>query len=129
MSRFSTTVEKVLIDYFKLIKDDFGQYCHDEERACILMNNVQQRYIKLLINNSFMGPMIWTIFSRIQLEKMYEMMGGNDLHENAQTILNELQNKLINRLDQLAAIFGESFLPRITEGKMTTNHNDMSNRN
>ena len=23
MSRFSTTVEKVLIDYFKLIKDDF----------------------------------------------------------------------------------------------------------
>lgn len=56
------------------------------------------------------------IFSRIQLEKMYEMMGGNDLHENAQTILNELQNKLINRLDQLAAIFGESFLPRITEG-------------
>ena len=47
---------------------------------------------------------------------MYEMMGGNDLHENAQTILNELQNKLINRLDQLAAIFGESFLPRITEG-------------
>ena len=44
-------------------------------------------------------------------------MGGNDLHENAQTILNELQNKLINRLDQLAAIFGESFLPRITEGK------------
>ena len=55
-------------------------------------------------------------FSRIQLEKMYEMMGGNDLHENAQTILNELQNKLINRLDQLAAIFGESFLPRITEG-------------
>ena len=46
-------------------------------------------------------------------------MGGNDLHENAQTILNELQNKLINRLDQLAAIFGESFLPRITEGKIT----------
>ena len=58
-----------------------------------------------------------SVFSRIQLEKMYEMMGGNDLHENAQTILNELQNKLINRLDQLAAIFGESFLPRITEGK------------
>ena len=76
-----------------------------------------------------MGPMIWTIFSRIQLEKMYEMMGGNDLHENAQTILNELQNKLINRLDQLAAIFGESFLPRITEGKMTKNHNDISNWN
>ena len=44
MTRFSTTVDKVLIDYFKLIKDDFSQYCHDEERACILMNNIQQRY-------------------------------------------------------------------------------------
>ena len=54
-------------------------------------------------------------------------MGGNDLHENAQTILNELQNKLINRLDQLAAIFGESFLPRITEGEITKHHNHKSN--
>ena len=70
---------------------------------------------------------MWFIFSRIQLEKMYEMMGGNDLHENAQTILNELQNKLINRLDQLAAIFGESFLPRITEGEITRHHNLKSN--
>ena len=70
---------------------------------------------------------IWFIFSRIQLEKMYEMMGGNDLHENAQTILNELQNKLINRLDQLAAIFGESFLPRITEGEINKHHNHKSN--
>lgn len=43
MSRFSTTVEKVLIDYFKLIQDDFSHYAHDEEKACILMNNVQQR--------------------------------------------------------------------------------------
>ena len=43
MSRFSTTVDKVLIDYFKLIQDDFSHYSRDEERACILMNNVQQR--------------------------------------------------------------------------------------
>ena len=79
-----------------------------------------------------MAHVIWCVvqvyFSRIQLEKMYEMMGGNDLHENAQTILNELQNKLINRLDQLAAIFGESFLPRITEGsRRSKHHNHKSN--
>ena len=47
---------------------------------------------------------------------MYEMMGGNNLDGKAQNILNELQNKLITRLDQLATQFGESFLPRITEG-------------
>ena len=46
MSRFSTTVDKVLIDYFKLIQDDFSHYSRDEERACILMNNVQQRLVR-----------------------------------------------------------------------------------
>ena len=52
MTRFSTTVDKVLIDYFKLIKDDFSQYCHDEERSCILMNNIQQRYLVITCTTS-----------------------------------------------------------------------------
>ena len=52
------------------------------------------------------------------MEKMYEMMGGDDLPAEAKDILNKLQNKLINRLDQLAAQFGQSFLERITEGKI-----------
>ena len=56
--------------------------------------------------------------SRIQLEKMYEMMGGSNLPNDAQNILNELQNKLIVRLDLLATQFGESFLPRIADGEL-----------
>lgn len=43
-------------------------------------------------------------------------MGGDDLPTDAKDILNKLQNKLINRLDQLAALFGQSFLERITDG-------------
>ena len=96
MKRFSKTIENVLLDYVRLIEDDFKGYCKDEERACILMNNVQQ--------------------SRVQLEKMYEMMGGEDLHKSAQDILKELQNKLNSKLDELSDTFGESFLLRITEG-------------
>ena len=58
------------------------------------------------------------LFSRVQLEKMYEMMGGDDLPSEAKDILNKLQNKLINRLDQLAGQFGQSFLERITDGNL-----------
>ena len=73
----------------------------------------------------FLNPLLVTFvfdqflnvpFSRVQLEKMYEMMGGDDLPTDAKDILNKLQNKLINRLDQLAALFGQSFLERITDG-------------
>ena len=129
MSRFSTTVDKVLIDYFKLIQDDFSHYSRDEERACILMNNVQQRWLSAIVYrmslNSNQGYsnislFCWVFlkvrFSRVQLEKMYEMMGGDDLPTDAKDILNKLQNKLITRLDQLAALFGQSFLERITDG-------------
>ena len=96
MKRFSTTIDNVLMEYVRLIQADFGGYCSDEERACILMNNVQQ--------------------SRVQLEKMYEMMGGEELDKSAQEILKELQNKLNSKLDVLSELFGESFLIRITEG-------------
>ena len=46
------------------------------------------------------------------------MMGGDDLPGEAKDILNKLQNKLINRLDQLAGQFGQSFLERITDGNL-----------
>jgi len=67
MKRFSRTIDNVLLEFVRLIQNDFKSYCKDEERACILMNNVQQ--------------------SRVQLEKMYEMMGGEDLDPSAQEIL------------------------------------------
>ena len=63
-----------------------------------------------------MTSLLIQLFSRVQLEKMYEMMGGDDLPSEAKDILNKLQNKLINRLDQLAGQFGQSFLERITDG-------------
>lgn len=65
-----------------------------------------------------MTSLLIQLFSRVQLEKMYEMMGGDDLPSEAKDILNKLQNKLINRLDQLAGQFGQSFLERITDGNL-----------
>lgn len=96
MQRFSRTIDNVLMEYVRLIQNDFREICSDEEKACILMNNVQQ--------------------SRVQLEKMYEMMGGEHLVPSAQDILKDLQNKHSTKLDELSILFGESFLPRINEG-------------
>lgn len=54
-------------------------------QACVLMNNIQQ--------------------TRIQLEKTYQSMGGQELEEDAASVLNQLQSKLNKDLDELAKIF------------------------
>lgn len=95
MRRFAKTIVKVLIAYADIVKKEFPEHTKDERVACILMNNIQQL--------------------RVQLEKMFESMGGDKLEEDAANILKELQQNLNSALDDLASQFAISLEPRITQ--------------
>ncbi|KAH8292609.1 hypothetical protein KR054_005535, partial [Drosophila jambulina] len=95
MRRFAKTIVKVLLAYADIVKVEFPDHMKDERIACILMNNIQQL--------------------RVQLEKMFESMGGDKLEEDAANILKELQQNLNSALDDLASQFAISLEPRITQ--------------
>ncbi|XP_039312956.1 uncharacterized protein LOC105194478 isoform X8 [Solenopsis invicta] len=94
MKRFAKTIVKVLVAYADIVKKEFPSHLKEERIACILMNNIQQL--------------------RVQLEKMFESMGGDKLEEDAANILKELQQQLNGALDDLAILFANSLEPRIT---------------
>ncbi|CAG2061447.1 unnamed protein product, partial [Timema podura] len=102
MKRFAKTILKVLVAYADIVKKEFPSHLKEERipacpwccQACILMNNIQQL--------------------RVQLEKMFESMGGEKLEEDAANILKELQQNLNSALDDLAMLFATSLEPRIT---------------
>ncbi|XP_071749707.1 protein unc-13 homolog B isoform X5 [Lepeophtheirus salmonis] len=93
MKRFAKTIVKVLTAYANILKGDFHNHVKDEPTACVLMNNIQQ--------------------TRIQLEKTYNAMGGQELEEDAASVLNQLQSTLNGVLDELAHLFAMSFNRRV----------------
>ncbi|KAI5721905.1 hypothetical protein M8J76_000688 [Diaphorina citri] len=95
MKRFAKTIVKVLVAYVDIVKEEFPEHMKDERIACILMNNIQQL--------------------RVQLEKMFESMGGPNLEMDAANILNELQSNLNTALDELAYKFAISLEPKIID--------------
>lgn len=103
MKRFAKTIVKVLTTYADILKKEFKHYVKREEKACILLNNIQQL--------------------RVQLEKMFESMGGENLEQDAKDILKDLQHTLNCQLDELAIVFSLSLEPAVRQSVLELSAN------
>ncbi len=93
MQRFYITISQVLLGYANIIRRTF-EFAIGEDRIClILMNNIQQ--------------------SKLNLEKLYELMGGVQLDDQSESMLDELQQQLSDVLDELSSMFVISIQPTI----------------
>ncbi|KAL7054891.1 hypothetical protein AAHC03_024380 [Spirometra sp. Aus1] len=91
MHLFAQTVEKVLLAYADSVQADFPRFKSDMRTACILINNTQQL--------------------RVQLEKLYEAMEGDEfnLREETRQQLTDLQTKLKDVVGLLVTSFASEF--------------------
>lgn len=95
MQRFSVTISQVLLGYANAIRRTF-EHVGGQDRICsILMNNIQQL--------------------RLNLEQLYEIMGGAQLDDETKSMLNDLQKQLSDVLDELSAMFVKSIEPTIRQ--------------
>ena len=95
MQRFSITISQVLLGYANAIRRTFEQYAGQDRICSILMNNIQQL--------------------RLNLEQLYELMGGVQLDDQTKMMLNDLQKQLSDVLDELSAMFVKSIQPTIRQ--------------
>ncbi|CAH8485788.1 unnamed protein product [Schistosoma rodhaini] len=95
LNRFARTVSKVLLTYAEIVKADFKCWVHQQETACIIMNNIQQL--------------------RVQLEKVFEAMGGSILCEDTLSAMNDLQQMLQAVIDDLASQYAEALQVQIVQ--------------
>lgn len=95
MQRFSITISQVLLGYANAIRRTFEQYAGQDRICSILMNNIQQL--------------------RLNLEQLYELMGGGQLDDQTKIMLNDLQKQLSDVLDELSAMFVKSIQPTIRQ--------------
>ena len=85
---------KVLLTYSEVVKADFEHWVESRETACILMNNIQQ--------------------CRVQLEKVYEAMGGDQsLKEDTKVVMHDLQQMLNDAIDEMAEKYSVALKPPV----------------